>query len=350
MQSQKIIDYGKPLKAVEDPTPTPTGTEILVRIAYCGVCHSDVHIHDGTFHLGKGKDLDIRAGRKLPFILGHEIVGTVAAVGPDVTGVAVGDKRLVYPWIGCGGCAACKRGDETVCTKPRHMGVTIDGGFADHIIVPHGRYLLDYAGIPEERAGPFACSGLTAYGALKKLQPAAADDPIVIIGAGGVGMMGISYAKAMFGRAPLVADIDPVKRAAALAAGAAKVYDPNDPASVKQFLTDTGGGAHGAVDFVGAESSLNFAVACLRRGGKAVVVGLFGGNFEIPIVMFPIRAIAIQGSMVGTLEDMREALDLARAGKVAPVPVELRDLKDAGRSLDDLRGGRIVGRIVLRTN
>jgi D-arabinose 1-dehydrogenase-like Zn-dependent alcohol dehydrogenase len=348
MRSQKIVEYGKPLEFRDDPTPMPVGTEVLLRIAYCGVCHSDVHIHDGAFHLGKGRDLDVRGGRKLPFILGHEIVGTVAGLGPDAIGIKLGDKRIVYPWIGCGNCAACRRGDEPVCAEARQMGIQVDGGYADHVLVPHPRYLLDYSGIADERAGLFACSGLTAYGALKKLPALNADDRVLIVGAGGVGMMGIVFAKAMFGTGPLVADIDPAKREAALKAGASKVYDPGDAGALKQLLADTAGGACGAIDFVGAEASLKFACGSLRRGGRAVVVGLFGGHFEMPIVMFPIRAISICGSMVGTLTEMHEALALARSGKIAEVPIEIRSLDAATATLDDLRDGRIIGRVVLK--
>jgi D-arabinose 1-dehydrogenase-like Zn-dependent alcohol dehydrogenase len=348
MESQQIVAYGEPLEARTDPTPSPSGSEVLVRITYCGVCHSDVHLHDGAFHLGKGQDLDVRAGRKLPFTLGHEIVGIVEALGPDAKGVAIGDHRVVYPWIGCGACPACQRGDEPFCVKPRQLGIQVNGGFSDHVIVPDARYLIAFDGIEEARAAPFACSGLTAYSALRKLGPIGANDPVLIVGAGGVGMMGISFAKALFGTAPiLVADIDPGKREAALAAGATAVYDPKDPNAVKDLLK-TFGGAAGAVDFVGAEASLGFATGALRRGGRVVIVGLFGGHFEMPIVMFPMRGISIGGSYVGTLTEMQETMALARAGKIAPIPMDIRPMSAASQSLDDLRKGTVLGRVVLK--
>jgi D-arabinose 1-dehydrogenase-like Zn-dependent alcohol dehydrogenase len=348
MESQQIIAYGEPLETRTDPTPAPAGSEVLVRITFCGVCHSDVHLHDGAFHLGKGQDLDVRAGRKLPFTLGHEIVGIVEALGPDAQGVSIGDHRVVYPWIGCGTCPACQRGDEPFCIKPRQLGIQVNGGFSDHVIVPDARYLIAFDGIEEARAAPFACSGLTAYSALRKLGPVTANDPVLIVGAGGVGMMGISFAKALFGAAPiLVADIDPAKREAAMAAGATAVYDPKDPQAVKDLLK-TYGGAAGAVDFVGAEASLGFATGALRRGGRAVIVGLFGGHFEMPIVMFPMRGISIGGSYVGTLTEMQETMALARAGKIAPIPMDVRPMSAASQSLDDLRKGTVLGRVVLK--
>jgi D-arabinose 1-dehydrogenase-like Zn-dependent alcohol dehydrogenase len=290
----------------------------------------------------------VRAGRKLPFTLGHEIVGIVEALGPDAKGVAIGDHRVVYPWIGCGACPACQRGDEPFCVKPRQLGIQVNGGFSDHVIVPDARYLIAFDGIEEARAAPFACSGLTAYSALRKLGPIGANDPVLIVGAGGVGMMGISFAKALFGTAPiLVADIDPGKREAALAAGATAVYDPKDPNAVKDLLK-TFGGAAGAVDFVGAEASLGFATGALRRGGRVVIVGLFGGHFEMPIVMFPMRGISIGGSYVGTLTEMQETMALARAGKIAPIPMDIRPMSAASQSLDDLRKGTVLGRVVLK--
>jgi len=347
MKSQKIVEYGKALQEVNDPTPTPQGAEVLVRISHCGVCHSDVHLHDGEFHLGGGKTLDVRAGRKLPFTLGHEIVGEVVAVGPAAEGVKVGDRRVVYPWIGCGTCPACQRDEEQLCAKPRQLGIQVDGGYSDHVLVPHGRYCLAFDPIPEHLAGTYTCSGLTAYAALKKLGHVGKADPVLIVGAGGVGMMGIQYAKAMFGTKPYVADIDAGKREAAMALGAAGAFDPSDANEVKRFIAETGG-AYGAVDFVGADGSFGFASAAVRKGGRVVIVGLYGGSLQMPLVMFPMRAISVHGAYVGSLPEMKETLELARAGKVEAIPVEIRELAAASRSLDDLRAGRVKGRVVLK--
>ena len=144
MQRQSLTAYGAPLCQTVTDAPRPQGSEVLVRIARCGVCHSDLHMQDGFFKLGDGKTLDVRAGRTLPFTLGHEIAGVIESAGPDA-GTSTGTKVAVYPWIGCGQCAACKAGDENICTAPRHLGVTVDGGFATHVLVPHPRYLIDYA-------------------------------------------------------------------------------------------------------------------------------------------------------------------------------------------------------------
>src|SRR5262249_32518328 len=206
MHRQSLTAYGAALCETVVDLPHPRGSEILVRVERCGVCHSDLHMQDGYFALGGDKRLDVRAGRTLPFTLGHEIAGAVESVGHDAK-VEPGAKVAVYPWIGCGQCAACKVGDENICASPRHLGITVDGGFATHVLVPHTRYLIDYAPLPAGYAGALMCSGLTAYAALKRLADRAARAPLLLVGLGGVGLMGLALARAMYGAAPFVADI-----------------------------------------------------------------------------------------------------------------------------------------------
>ena len=225
---QSLAAYGAPLCETVVDAPEPRGTEVLLRVERCGVCHSDLHIQDGYFRLGGDKKLDITSGRALPFTLGHEIAGAVVGAGPDAD-VRPGDKVAVYPWIGCGQCAACRHGEENNCANPRHLGVYVDGGYASHVLVPHPRYLIDYAPLPAAFAAALMCSGLTAYAALQRVADRAARGPLLLIGLGGVGSMGFALARALFGQAPLVADIDPAKRLAAVAAGAAAAFDLADP-------------------------------------------------------------------------------------------------------------------------
>ncbi|HEX2656177.1 MAG TPA: alcohol dehydrogenase [Xanthobacteraceae bacterium] len=348
MIRQSLTAYATPLCETIVDCPKPKGSEVLVRIARCGVCHSDLHIQDGYFKLGDTKQLDISAGRNLPFTLGHEIAGVVEEVGPEASGVSRGQAVAVYPWIGCGGCTACRQGEENLCAASRHLGINVDGGFASHVLVPHPRYLLDYAPLSASLAGAYMCSGLTAFAALKRLLPFADRGPTLLIGAGGVGMMGLAFARAMFPHAPIVADIDPEKRKAALAAGASAVFDPADPTSRKEILAKTGG-VYTACDFVGSEQSLQFALGPLAKGGKVVITGLLGGSFTNPVAMFPLRAMTIEGTLTGTLEDAREMMALARSGKVEPIPITERPMSAAQTCLDDLRQGRVVGRVVLVT-
>jgi len=346
MRRQSLVAYGQPLcETVIDP-PQPRGTEVLVRVERCGVCHSDLHLHDGYFALGGDKRLDITKDRPLPFTLGHEIAGVIEAAGEDAAEARIGHRVAVYPWIGCGACALCRRGEENLCSAHHHLGISVDGGFATHVLIPHPRYLLDYAPLSPNFAGPLMCSGLTAYAALKRLAALAADGPVLLVGLGGVGMMGLAVARALFRQPPLVADIDAEKRNAALATGAAAAYDPADPQARRAIAAATGG-LYAVCDFVGSEKSLQFATGVLARGGKVVVTGLLGGTFAMAAAMFAIKAMTIQGTLTGTLAEARELLELARAGKIAPIPTRERPLGEAQAALDDLRAGRVVGRTVL---
>ena len=349
MIRQSMTAYATPLCETVAEAPQPRGSEVLVRIHRCGVCHSDVHLQDGYFSLGGERKLDVTAPaqRALPFTLGHEIAGVVEKAGPDA-GVETGRSFAVFPWIGCGQCAACRAGEENLCTAPRHLGIQVDGGFATHVLVPHPRYLIDHAGLPAALAGAYMCSGLTAYSALKRIAEHAKRGPALLVGLGGVGMMGLALALAMFRQPPIVADIDASRREAALKAGAAAAYDPADPNARKALFKATGG-VYGAVDFVGSDSSLAFASGALARGGKVVITGLIGGTYTTPIAMFPLRVFTLEGTMTGTLAEANEMMALARSGKIPPVPIIERPLSAAQASLDDLRAGKIVGRVVLTT-
>src|SRR5258708_5068724 len=192
MRSYDVVDFGAPLRQTEKPTPKPQGSEVLLRTLAAGVCHSDLHIWEGWYDLGGGKKLTVKdRGLVPPLTMGHEIVGEVAALGPEATGVKLGDKRLVHPWIGCGTCATCRRGEEQLCMVPRFLGVQKPGGYADHVLVPHPRYLLDLGKLTPAQAAPFACSGITAYGALKCVGEAVlTEQPILIIGAGALSRAG----------------------------------------------------------------------------------------------------------------------------------------------------------------
>src|SRR5436853_5986565 len=201
-----LTAYQAPLCETVVDCPEPAGSEVLIRVERCGVCHSDLHMQDGYFALADGKTLDVRAGRTLPFTLGHEIAGVIERAGPDAAGAVPGAKVAVFPWIGCGACAACRAGEENLCSTNRHLGVSADGGFASHVLVPHPRYLIDYAPLSPSFAGALMCSGLTAYSALKRLHGRSARGPVLLVGLGGVGMMGLAIAKALFPQPPIVAD------------------------------------------------------------------------------------------------------------------------------------------------
>jgi len=349
MLSQVITEFGKPLQELEAPTPTPTGSEVLLKVHNAGVCHSDVHIHDGYFDLGGGNKLPM-ANVKLPHTLGHEIEGEVVAVGPDVKGIKVGARYAAFPWIGCGKCPSCLRGEENICVGgPRQLGCSngCPGGYSTHVMVPDPKYLIDYGKTEPALAAAYMCSGVTAYAAMKKVGKLGPKDQVLVLGVGGVGMMGVQFAKALFGKGPIAADIDDGKLEAAKKAGASAVYNTKDPESAKKLVADTGGGAYAVVDFVGSEKTFAFASQAVRRGGKVIIVGLFGGAMSMPLPMFPFRTISIGGSMVGSLDETKEMMELVRAGKVDPIPYTKRPLSEANKSLEDLVAGKITGRVVL---
>ncbi|GAC1424705.1 MAG: alcohol dehydrogenase [Candidatus Velthaea sp.] len=345
MISYKLTAFNERLTRVEETPPVPAGSEVLVRICASGVCHSDLHIAQGSFDLGGGERLDLLGGIALPRTLGHEIAGEAIAAGPAAD-VVLGKHYLVYPWIGEGSCAMCSAGNEHLCSRPRALGAGADGGYSDHVLVPHSRYLVDYGKLPEALAATYACSGLTAYSALRKAGPLGPGENILIVGAGGVGGAAIRLAGALYGIAPVVADIDPRKRASALEAGASDAVDPSDP-SARATLAKAAGGFAAVLDFVGAESSAQFGLSLVRKGGRLIVVGLFGGALRVALPLLPLRGIAIVGSYVGSLRELRELVALANAENAPAIPIESRPLDQAQAALDALRAGAVAGRIVL---
>ena len=346
MISYQLTRYGQPLERAEALGSDPVGTEVLVQIEACGVCHSDLHLRDGFFNMGGGTQLDLSRGRELPLTLGHEIAGTVVACGSDAGGVEVGARRVVYPWIGCGSCPTCRAGQEHLCQESRALGVTRHGGFSDYVMVPHPRYLFEFGDRPATLACTYACSGLTAYGAVRKVLSRVDGRPLVIIGLGGVGFAALRLAQAVTTASIIAVDVDPATLQVAAETGAA-VVDARADDAAKQIRRLTGGGAPAAIDFVGAETSAALGLGTLATGGLLVVVGLFGGQLRVALPSLPLRSLTIQGSYVGSPAEMHELMDLVQTGTVSAIPVRPRPLGDAQMVLDELRDGRAVGRMVL---
>jgi D-arabinose 1-dehydrogenase-like Zn-dependent alcohol dehydrogenase len=348
MRSFQVCVCGEPLQLAEQPTPAPTGTQVLLKVLAAGVCHSDLHLSDGYFDLGGGKRMSLAdRGMKLPVTLGHENVGEVVAVGPDAHGVKVGDRRLAHPWIGCGSCKVCQRGEENLCTAMRSLGVFSHGGYSDYLMVPHPRYLIDIGNLPPAQVAPLACSGVTTYGALKKVGKTLTTDPAVIIGAGGLGLMCLALHRAMGGHSAIVVDIDPAKREAATKAGAAAVIDGGASDAAAQIIAATKGGAWAVIDLVGSSASARLGIDSLIKGGKLIIVGLYGGDLTLSLPPIPMRALTVQGSYVGSLPEMAELIELVKRTGLPPVPVATRPLAEVNAALADLRAGKVIGRVVL---
>jgi D-arabinose 1-dehydrogenase-like Zn-dependent alcohol dehydrogenase len=305
-----------------------------------------VHIRKGEFDLGRGRAIRYaEIGIPLPFTMGHEIVGRVAARGPAAGDVAVDQRVVIYPWMGCGECPACSQGNDIDCERTISLGVRRNGGYADYVIVPHARYLLDYGSIDPNVAATSACSGLSAYSALRKLPELSSSDSILVIGAGGLGLAATGLAKLLTSARIVVADIDDAKLSAAALAGADATFCTGTDGAAKALLA-TAGRFRATIDFVGSPETVSLGLDCAARGGTVVVVGLFGGSIDLSTAILPMRNLALRGSYVGSLQEMRELLSLLAEGNSLNVPIANRNMSDVDATLDDLAAGRIVGRVV----
>jgi D-arabinose 1-dehydrogenase-like Zn-dependent alcohol dehydrogenase len=344
MISYQIVEHGKPLQKVAFETPKPQGAEVLVRITRAGVCHSDVHIWDGYFDLGGGKRFYVKErGCVPPFTLGHEPFGVVEALGPKAKGVKIGQKRIVYPWIGCGKCAVCKAGQDNYCVSgTRYLGVNRAGAYSTHVLVPDAKYLVDASGVEEGFAATLACSGLTAYSAAAKLPALAAQDRVAVLGCGGLGLIGISILRARGVKTIIACDIDDAKLGVAARMGAKQTLNTRAGDAAQKLQ-----GLAAAIDFVGSPATASLGIGALRKGGRYVICGLYGGELVHPLPPIAQRAIGIVGSYVGNLQELKEVVALAKKRKIRAAPVETRPADEASGALEDLKAGRIVGRVVL---
>ena len=349
MQAWAVIENGEDLQSIEQPTPVPTGTEVLIEVTHCGVCHSDLHIWDGYYDLGDGKRMSLKdRGVVLPLAMGHEVVGRVVSWGPDATGVAVRDLRIVFPWLGCGSCATCLAEDDNMCVvASRGLGVFAPGGYGTHVIAPHPRHLVDFGTLDPGLAATYACSGVTVYSAIRKIMPLPSREPVVLIGAGGLGLAAIHILRALGHEAIVSVDLSPEKRAAALAAGATSSIDGGGPNALQALLAACGGPVLAVIDLVNGTSTAALAFPALRKGGKLIQVGLFGGNMTLPLPVMAMRALTIQGSYVGNPKELRELVALAQNGRVQALPVIEMKRAQTNLALHRLRDGQVTGRVVL---
>lgn len=353
MISYQFLEHGKPLQKVLHDTPKPTGTEVLVRITRSGVCHSDLHIWDGYFDLGGGKRFYVKdRGCVPPFTLGHEPFGMVEDFGPSVPRIDKklkrGQKKIVFPWIGCGKCPVCKSGQDNYCVSgTRFLGVNRPGAYASHVLVPHPRYLVDSSGIDDAFAATLACSGLTTYSATAKLPDLGPKDWVAVIGCGGLGLVCVSVLRAQGVKNIIACDIDPAKLEAAKILGAKLALDTRARDAAQKLQALAMGQLAGAIDLVGMPATAALGLGALRKGGRYVLCGLFGGELVHPLPPFAQRAIGIVGSYVGNLRELKEVVALAKKKKLKPMPVLTRPAAEVTQILEDLKAGKVLGRVVL---
>jgi propanol-preferring alcohol dehydrogenase len=349
MKAARIVKPNESLEVQQLETPKPRGSQVLIRVESSGVCHSDIHLWEGGYE-GPGGQLlkTTERGVKYPLTPGHEIAGIVDSLGEEAEGFTKKDKVLVYPWIGEGLCPACRIGQENLCDKPRSLGVYTDGGYAEYVLVPSYKYLVKIDEQMETNASAtLSCSALTAYGAVKNtsLKP---DDNVVIVGAGGLGLMAMQLAKAVTGSKVIAMDLDDEKLGAAKKNGADNVINSKkeDPVKAVMELTDKMG-ADAVIDFVNASKTVEADMRFLRRRAKLVLVGLFGGELKLSLVSMPTRAYRLIGSYTGTLSDMVELVSLARRGVIKPLVSNRFKLDQATEALTMLKEGKIIGRGVI---
>ena len=348
MKAAQIVAPKEPLELKDLEIPKPKEFEVVLKVKAVGVCHSDLHLWEGGYDTGSGTFMKATdRGVKFPVTPGHEVVGSVTQIGTSVSGIKIGDQVLVYPWIGCGICPACKVGNENLCDTPRSLGVFQNGGYAEYVLIPHFKYLIKISGIDLEGAASLACSGLTAFTAVKKTN-AGPQEFLVIIGAGGLGLMAIQIAKAITKSIVINVDLDDNKLEAAKKMGADHVVNSKSPDIVQKIISICNGkGAESVIDFVNAPPTVKMGLAILRKRGNLVLVGLFGGSAEIVLPTIPLKAITIQGAYTGNYQDLVELVELAKSGVINPIISKRYSIAQANSALEDLKQGKIVGRAVI---
>ena len=348
MKAARIIRPKEPLAIESVQTPKPKGMQVLVKVGSTGVCHSDLHLWEGGYTGPAGMIMKVEdRGVKFPLIPGHEVAGTVEALGEDVEGFKTGENVLVYPWIGDGLCPACRVGEENLCDKPRSLGVYQDGGYAEYVLVPHYKYLVRIGEKSMDDAASLACSGLTAFSAIKNagVKP---EEFLVIVGAGGLGLMGVQIAKVLTNSTIAVLDLDDKRLEEARKLGADYTVNSMNKDPVKEIQDLTSGlGADAIVDFVNASKTVNTDMNLLRKRGRLVLVGLFGGSVELNLALMPLRAFKILGSYTGKYTDLVELVSLAKKGVIRSVVSRRFKLDEANDALSQLKQGKIIGRAVI---
>jgi len=336
MKAAVVRAFGKPLTIEELPVPSPGPGEVLVKIMATGVCHTDLHAADGDWPVKPTP----------PFVPGHEGAGIVAALGAGVTNLKEGDA-VGIAWLhdACGSCEHCITGWETLCESQHNSGYGVNGSFAEYALgaaayVGRLPASVDFAAI-----APILCAGVTTYKGIKETE-ARPGEWLAISGIGGLGHLGIQYAKAM-GLRVVALDVSEEKLALARSRGAELAVNAKASDAVAQVIACTNGGAHGVLVTAASPSAFSQALQLARRRGTVSLVGLPPGTFAMPIVDMVLKRITVRGSIVGTRKDLAEALEFAARGKVRAHIHEAR-LEDINPVFAELRAGKVDGRVVLR--
>jgi propanol-preferring alcohol dehydrogenase len=337
MKAAVLRDFKTPLAVQDVALPQPTESEVLIKVEVCGVCHSDLHVADGDWS-------QLARIVKKPLILGHEVVGTIVDVGSQVQGVKVGD-RVGVPWIHwtCGKCEFCREGNENLCVQQQITGVTVDGGYAEFVKAPATHVVRIPNNLASEQAAPLLCAGVTVHRALKKSR-ISAGQRLAVFGVGGLGHLAVQIGCEL-GAVVTAIDISEEKLALAKSLGASKTLNAASGKVVQELRSQ--GGVHVALVTSAAKAAYDMAFYCVRPTGILLAVGLPAQDICFPPILMAAAEIRIQASAVGTRQDLQEILAMGAAGKVR-CEVTTQPLSQANEVLEQLRQGRISGRIVLR--
>ena len=347
--SYDLIDWGQPFERRVNILPHPSGLEVLIRVTAAGLCHSDLHVQKGYMDLGQeGRLTFAQRGAKLPMTFGHEIAGIVESVGPDVTLVRPGQQVLVFPWIGCGECQACFDDRESDCPAMRIIGLKQKGGFATHCLVENEKFLVDIEGLNATDVVPHACSGITVFNALEKIGPLRDGEWLAIMGCGGLGLNAIAISIALGISNIIAIDVDDTKLDAAIEMGAASTLNSNSSDALAELQNLTEGSLVAVIDTFGGADTGQLAVRALVKGGQYLVVGQAGGDFKMPQVWLPQKAMTVRGSHVGNSPQLRKLIDMVRDGKIKQMPIDRRPLSKINEAIEDLAAGRVTGRVVFQ--
>jgi alcohol dehydrogenase, propanol-preferring len=335
MKAAVVHRFRTPLEIEEVPIPAPGPGEVLVKVIATGVCHTDLHAADGDWPVKP----------RPPFIPGHEGAGTVAALGPGVSGLKEGDPVGVA-WLhdACGGCEYCETGWETLCESQRNSGYSVNGSFAEYVIgaAPYVGRLPANPNYAE--MAPILCAGVTTYKGIKETE-VRPGEWLAISGIGGLGHIAIQYAKAM-GCHVAALDVTQEKLDLARAFGAEVTVNARSPEAAAQIVRQTGGGAHGVLVTAVSPPAFSQALQMVRRRGTVGLVGLPPGDFATPIFDVVLKRITLRGSIVGGRKDLAEAVAFAAEGKIR-VEITKAKLEDVNQIFAGLRAGTVNGRMVM---
>ena len=336
MLAARLHPGERALRLEDVPVPEPSGDQVLVRVAGAGVCHSDLHVLDGMF-------ADFV---RLPVTMGHEIAGRVETLGPEARDLEPGEPVVVMVGWGCGHCEWCVSGHEQLCLTGDEAGATLDGGFAEYVLVPHRRHVVPLGDLDPLEATPFGCAALCPYAAVKRVRPhLSGGSTLVVIGTGGLGQYGIQFARILTGATVIAVDVreERLIRARELGTDHGVLASPG---AAHEILELSGGrGADAVIDFAGTDDSLALAASVVGRRGLVALLGLAGGS--VPFGFFSQAPEAALTTVVaGTVLDLQEVVSLAQSGRIQ-TRVETYSLERIGDALADLRAGRIDGRAVV---